>query len=65
MGMVVPITSAPSPFGELESGSNSGPSEASMLMALQTMHKQGRFAQQEDDSDTSKTPRAQRMRKSR
>lgn len=64
MGVVVPISNQASPFGELESVApgaegQSRPSEASLLMALQTMHKMGRF-NQDDDSGKLKLPKVRK-----
>lgn len=43
MSVVVPFVPGTSPFDEPDTGT--GPSEANLLMALATMHKQGRFSQ--------------------
>lgn len=39
--MIVPISSAASPFAD--TGSSVGPSDTNLLMALAEMHRQGRF----------------------
>lgn len=70
MGMVVPISSSPSPFGELDSGSSGQgtPSEANLLMALATMHKQGRLAGPEagapkaEGNPSTSTPRTRKAK---
>lgn len=57
MGIVVPISNQSSPSGA--PGAEGRPSEASLLMALQTMHKMGKF-NQDDDTTKLKLPKVRK-----